>query len=199
MKSWYYAQFGNRLGPFDRQTIEDLYRSGGLKPEELVWEEGMPDWVRADSVFKQQAPAPADASATPPPALPTTGLPLPDYGDFLCWGIVLAWLGNCGWLGLFAIMVLHLIELTSARKQVTEGRIQPNDYTNNHPVFIGLGLCCCIPILHPLMMYWRNKSKLFKPQPHAVWFSIVTMLLCWGTLFGIGLLPAFIDAMEKGQ
>ncbi len=199
MNRWYYAQFGNRLGPVDRQTIEELYRRGGLKPEDLVWEEGMPDWVRADSVFQQQAPAPSDATATPPLPIPKAGSPLPDYGDFLCWGVPLVCIPYVGYVVMVVLIVLFLVELISARNALTEGRIQPSDYTNNHPVFVGLGLFCCMPIVHPWIMYCRNQSKLFKPQPHAVWFSILTMLLCLGAYGGFFFLATFIDAMEKRQ
>lgn len=44
------AKDGQPTGPFDVATLTAMASSGELKPDSLVWKQGMPSWVRADSV-----------------------------------------------------------------------------------------------------------------------------------------------------
>ena len=46
MTQWYYSDDQrNRLGPVSAEEMASLHRGGQLKPETLVWREGLPDWV----------------------------------------------------------------------------------------------------------------------------------------------------------
>lgn len=205
MKNWYYAQNGTRQGPVDADTIKRLFESGEIKADDLVWDEGMPDWVKASTVLSA-APPPLGGAA-PAPQLPPAQLasPLPDYGDFLCWGVILCGVPYLGYLGIILFVVLHLIELNAVRAAVAQGRLQPSEYSNNHPVLVGFLLvltgCCCFNVFHPIMMHWRNKSGVFKQQPNAVWFSIAVSVVCYGAVLGLGFLqgfiPAFIEAAQQ--
>jgi hypothetical protein len=47
---WYYTQNGQQAGPLSEADLKRLATTGGLKPTELVWKEGMPEWTRADLV-----------------------------------------------------------------------------------------------------------------------------------------------------
>ena len=205
MTKWYYAKNGNRNGPVEPDEIKGLFQSGEIKPDDLVWEEGMPDWVRAGSVL-QAAPPPLTTSAPAPQ--PISGQPtpaIPDYGDFLCWGIILCCVPYLGYLAIIVFVILHLIELNAVRTAVAQGRIQPSEYSNNDPVFVGFALlvtgCCCANLFHPFMMHWRNKSGTFKQQPNAVWFSIAVSIVCSGALIGLGFLqgfiPAYLEAVQQ--
>jgi uncharacterized membrane protein len=51
MKQWYYAKGKERLGPFQKSHVVELYQQGTIAPGDLVWEEGTADWVTAASVF----------------------------------------------------------------------------------------------------------------------------------------------------
>jgi|694.fasta_scaffold28470_2 hypothetical protein len=205
MTKWYYAKNGSRNGPVEPDEIKRLFQSGEIKPDDLVWEEGMPDWVRAGSVL-QAAPPPLTTSAPAPQPIsgqPTTAIP--DYGDFLCWGIILCCVPYLGYLAIIVFVILHLIELNAVRTAVAQGRIQPSEYSNNHPVLVGFALlmtgCCCANLFHPFMMHWRNKSGTFKQQPNAVWFSIAVSIVCYGALIGFGFLqgfiPAYLEAVQE--
>ena len=43
--SWYYAENNDRRGPIEDAAFQDLIRTGAIKPETLVWREGMPNWI----------------------------------------------------------------------------------------------------------------------------------------------------------
>ena len=43
--SWYYAENNDRRGPVEDAAFQDLVRAGTIKPETLVWREGMPNWI----------------------------------------------------------------------------------------------------------------------------------------------------------
>ena len=64
---WYYARNNQQQGPIVLQALQDMARSGQLQPGDLVWRDGMPNWVPAGQVpelFARQA-APAYAYAQP--------------------------------------------------------------------------------------------------------------------------------------
>ena len=90
---WFYAQFGQQHGPVPLETLRDLLAARQVSGEDLVWTEGMPEWLPAGSVPElagaiggagQQAPP---MSVPPPPApggysVPTAGYappPPPGY------------------------------------------------------------------------------------------------------------------------
>jgi uncharacterized RDD family membrane protein YckC len=41
---WYYAESGRQVGPIKEEALEELARSGVVKPETLVWQQGMSNW-----------------------------------------------------------------------------------------------------------------------------------------------------------
>lgn len=47
---WYYAEAGQRIGPIADAEFRDLFGSGRLGPENLVWRAGMAGWQRAGSL-----------------------------------------------------------------------------------------------------------------------------------------------------
>jgi hypothetical protein len=76
MAQWFYSTGGTQAGPVDSAGLKALAASGQLQPTDLVWRDGMADWVAASSVsglFTQQ-PAPV-AAAAPVPAAPVAHAP----------------------------------------------------------------------------------------------------------------------------
>lgn len=67
-EGWHYSVQGNRHGPVPAAELKRLADSGQLSPADLVWKEGLANWVSASSVKGLFA-----GSATPPP-LPPNGL-----------------------------------------------------------------------------------------------------------------------------
>src|SRR2546421_8359958 len=67
---WYYTNDGKQMGPVTTAELKRLAASGSLKPTDLVWKDGMPNWVRASStrdLFSENgtitAPAPEAISS----------------------------------------------------------------------------------------------------------------------------------------
>jgi GYF domain 2 len=185
---WFYTKEGQQIGPVDFSEIERLRSEGQLTDDTLVWQQGMADWVKLSNVLKTQSgvwaapplpPAPPAGSSSQPPATFANQSPagLPDYGDFLCWGILGILVPCAGLVVYIALIVLHVLEFNAARKAVAEGRLQTSDYSKIHPALFMLGLICCGAICYPLFMYFRSRTGYFKPQPNAVWVAIVAVVL----------------------
>ena len=49
-RTWYLVRAGERYGPYDELQFAALGREGNVLPSDLVWNETMADWVRADSI-----------------------------------------------------------------------------------------------------------------------------------------------------
>ncbi len=49
-EKWFYAQNKERKGPITALRLKQLAREGWLTPDDLVWKEGMPEWVPAGKV-----------------------------------------------------------------------------------------------------------------------------------------------------
>ncbi len=74
---WFYAQGDKQQGPVSAAEVKALADSGRLKPDDLVWREGMDEWIparRVKGLF--DAEPPAGAAATPA-AAPGVAAPSP--------------------------------------------------------------------------------------------------------------------------
>ncbi|PTY08248.1 RDD family protein [Opitutaceae bacterium EW11] len=60
---WYYAINGQRQGPVTEAEFEQLLRDGVIRPDTLVWRQGMANWQRHGDVAPAAAPTPAASSA----------------------------------------------------------------------------------------------------------------------------------------
>ncbi|WP_157783983.1 DUF4339 domain-containing protein, partial [Bradyrhizobium yuanmingense] len=47
MASWFYASEGKQQGPFPEGQFRDLVAQGVVRPDTLVWTEGMAGWQKA--------------------------------------------------------------------------------------------------------------------------------------------------------
>ena len=71
-QGWYYHQFGTTNGPIDFARLQQLADAGQLVGEDMVWKEGMPEWVHAARIpglirpagATTRAPVSSDASVT---------------------------------------------------------------------------------------------------------------------------------------
>lgn len=75
---WHYVQNGKSLGPVPEEQVKALLATGALRPEDLVWHEGMAAWAAAKEVPQLQvasAPVPVVVASQPNPyAAPQTSL-----------------------------------------------------------------------------------------------------------------------------
>lgn len=63
---WYYAHGNEQAGPVPSAELKELAAAGELLPDDLVWREGMDQWVTARNVkglFEAAVPKPADTPA----------------------------------------------------------------------------------------------------------------------------------------
>lgn len=70
MRSYYIADNGQQRGPYPPEQLP----AQGLRPDTLVWADGMAQWQRADQVPELQGVFPAAGPAAAP-AAPTGGYP----------------------------------------------------------------------------------------------------------------------------
>ena len=70
---WFYAEQGQQKGPVTFEQLQALAGSGELKPTDLVWTNGMPQWAPAGAqaglfpAGAHQPPPPDDGPPAPPP------------------------------------------------------------------------------------------------------------------------------------
>jgi hypothetical protein len=75
MSQWYYSSGGTQNGPVDDAALKELAKNGGLTPTDMVWKEGMGEWLPA-SKLKGLFPAGTEAAPAPMPAAPMAAAPL---------------------------------------------------------------------------------------------------------------------------
>src|SRR6476646_9056035 len=49
-RPWFYASDGQQQGPFPEAQLRDLITRGTVRPDTLVWTEGMSGWQRAGEI-----------------------------------------------------------------------------------------------------------------------------------------------------
>jgi uncharacterized membrane protein YjgN (DUF898 family) len=47
---WYYLSGGKQLGPVSAAQLKELAAGGRLQPTDMIWKEGLPQWIAANSV-----------------------------------------------------------------------------------------------------------------------------------------------------
>jgi hypothetical protein len=62
---WYYAQNGEQTGPVSAEHLQQLARSGRIRAADLVWREGLPQWIQASTVNGLFAPGEAAGAPIP--------------------------------------------------------------------------------------------------------------------------------------
>jgi hypothetical protein len=79
---WFYGQDGAQRGPVDFAALQAMARSGQLRSQDLVWRQGMTDWLPASQVLAELfAPAPAPVPPSAEPVAPTaSAAPIPQFG-----------------------------------------------------------------------------------------------------------------------
>lgn len=54
--NWHYAIDGQQLGPVSEKELKQLFEAGEIKTNDLIWREGLSDWVSYGSVFSGTQP-----------------------------------------------------------------------------------------------------------------------------------------------
>lgn len=79
---WYYVEAGKQAGPVEESVLEELFRSGRVQADTLVWREGMANWQS----YREIKPASTPGAAPPVMAPPLGGgsAATPGPGEVLC-------------------------------------------------------------------------------------------------------------------
>jgi TM2 domain-containing membrane protein YozV/ribosomal protein L12E/L44/L45/RPP1/RPP2 len=67
-QEWYYSVDGGRQGPISAAELKKLADAATIKPGDLVWKDGMADWVEAKSIKGLFGAKNGDAAAAQPQA-----------------------------------------------------------------------------------------------------------------------------------
>jgi len=62
---WYLARDGQQHGPVSDLEFKKIVELGFLRPNDLVWREGMVEWAPAETVLQMKRPAPPPAVSAP--------------------------------------------------------------------------------------------------------------------------------------
>lgn len=72
MRQWFYIWQGQQQGPIPEESIVEMFRSGQLPVDTLVWTEGLDKWTVARDIENlvpvALSPPPIPATSPPPPA-----------------------------------------------------------------------------------------------------------------------------------
>ncbi|EJN08652.1 hypothetical protein PMI42_07126 [Bradyrhizobium sp. YR681] len=77
MASWFYASEGKQQGPYPEGQFRDLVAQGIVRPDTLVWSEGMAGWQKAVEI-----PGLISSGGGAPPILPAGGPPMMGSGGY---------------------------------------------------------------------------------------------------------------------
>jgi hypothetical protein len=75
MASWFYASEGKQQGPYPEGQFRDLIAQGIVRPDTLVWSEGMAGWQKAAEI-------PGLIGSGAPPMVPAGGPPMMGGGGY---------------------------------------------------------------------------------------------------------------------
>src|SRR4029077_14151499 len=79
-RSWFYASNGQQQGPFPEAQLRDLITRGTVRPDTLVWSEGMSGWQRAGEIRGLVPGGSSPPSITQPGGPPPMGADGGGYG-----------------------------------------------------------------------------------------------------------------------
>lgn len=122
---WYYSKNGVQLGPVPQEEIRAKLASGEILPTDLVWREGMKDWLVAAAVSELAPPlagppvlsgAPVSPYAPPVslPSSPPAGVEIPNY----LWQSIVVTILCCWPFGIPAIVYAAKVDTLKAQGDI---------------------------------------------------------------------------------
>jgi hypothetical protein len=123
---WYYSKNGTQLGPVEQAELIAKMASGEVAPSDLVWKEGMADWLPSAQIGELRALMPVSqpqqmGGAPSPYSAPMTGYSTEVIPSYLWQSIVVTIL--CCWpCGIPAIVFAAKVEGLKARGDIAGAR-----------------------------------------------------------------------------
>lgn len=125
MSDWYYAEGSRqRVGPLAGENLVELYRSGRIGLDTLVWRDGLPQWQPlGDFALELGLPAPADGAPPPLPfATPAVAAVAPKQGMSGC-AIAVIIAVVVGVLGVALLGILAAIALPAYQEYTLRAKV----------------------------------------------------------------------------
>lgn len=72
---WYYSKNGTQLGPIGTEEIQSKLASAEIAQSDLIWKDGMADWLPAGQISELRTAAPASTVAIVQPVAPAETSP----------------------------------------------------------------------------------------------------------------------------
>lgn len=137
--NWFYSEGGAQKGPIDDAAFRALVANGTIRPDTLVWHEGMADWLPLSAA--EPALAPQVVPPPPPGAAPAAGAPLPPgtVPNHLV-GAILATIFCCWPFGIPAIVFAARVNGLLARGDLAGAQAASKSANTWMWVSIGIGL-----------------------------------------------------------
>jgi hypothetical protein len=123
---WYYAVGGAQQGPVDLSVLQQYVASGSIQPSDVVFREGMTDWIPVQSVPElammtraTSPPSGAGPTSGPAPGVGAAGAP-PESNGMAIAGFVCSLLGCLTCLPALLGLIFSLVAL-SGKNQANRG------------------------------------------------------------------------------
>src|SRR4051794_15954538 len=81
MADWYYSKGGQQSGPVSEDQMRQMVASGQVGGPDLIWREGMANWLPASQVPEFGGAGAPAAAAAPQYGAPQYGAPQPQHGQ----------------------------------------------------------------------------------------------------------------------
>lgn len=122
---WYYSKNGTQQGPLSQEELLQKKQSGEVQPSDLVWRQGMSDWVALSQVAELSGTASPSLSASPTPAASqsyvTSTAPVGKIDNYL-WQSIVATVVCCMPFGVVAIVHAAKVDGLVARGAYAEAQ-----------------------------------------------------------------------------
>ncbi|MES2981420.1 MAG: GYF domain-containing protein [Verrucomicrobiota bacterium] len=174
--TWFYSKNGQQLGPITEQEFARKFTDGEILPTDLVWKEGMSDWIPRAQVVSSPLPAkiisvpplhinpPSNAGSsftTQPPAIDAKFIPpsIPNYQ----WQSIVALVLACIQTLIICVpisLVFAIVAVVYATKvdnyQLLQNHFAAADASKNAKVWMIVSFCTSIPIFLGILgiMIW---------------------------------------------
>lgn len=153
MQQWYYSKNGTQLGPVAQGELLAKLSSGEVAQSDLVWKEGMADWLPASQVAELKVLA----SATPPALAGSVQAPVSPYAaphatgfgneplipNYL-WQSILVTIMCCWPLGIPAIIFAAKVDGLKARGDIQGAMAASNNAKKWTWIAFGCGLAAIV-------------------------------------------------------
>ena len=139
--NWFYSEGGAQKGPVDDAAFRALVANGTIRPDSLVWHEGMADWQPLSAAEPGLAP---QVVPPPPPgsgAAPAAGAPIPPgtVPNHLV-GAILATIFCCLPIGIVSIIYAAQVNSKLAARDLDGARASSRNANAWMWVAIGVGI-----------------------------------------------------------